>query len=811
MKYNQNSTFDTLSKIVNVFLSKQFGVIRVDKPFFFDEDNTSKSKFVMLDEAGGIYPYFQYGIPRKGYNIQNESIKTDNISNTWHVFSKEKKFNDLTEGSSWISTYLKKPILIVTSIHVGAKSKDALFDELSALETDSFKDFKCWFFECLDTAEFIIVFNSNTVKSVLRQLFFLSKNYPGSIINSNVACLKSAEKDWSEVITRCHFCIALKDTSVIPDLDKIINSKKSNNGDTTANVRITPELLFGSFGSHDIMYEFQNIRGADIVECANKVNKLTGIYDVAIQLGIQVPTDEHATYKKRCTETGEEDVYRILCDLKESDEKITVIQDNIKANAEMFGVSVAENINDQLSVLHAIIKQITYTYKNCVTPSPALPMIVECIKTCVFLLSDNLKEAHTITLGKDIIQQVQIKSQVLNNIEQNPDEAQRSLSRFMNELNQLFLQTSAGTMQFQVSAFKTTLRQMPERLISYYYAYIDSLSLLLRKMDNDAEENRFAYLVVPGAFPAVQVERLFFSLEAKYRLMLVGFPNSFIFNPEILLPSLTHEIAHYAGNTPRKREERKDMLFDCLIYYILYSTDEPISSSEFRLLRSEADSISSIELSKQGDDHKNKMNHSLKIQDQMQLIAHSLQQDEIVRKWAEIRMGMRSAVYDKERALQNEISSIEVLFWNLNFRSIDIFIKTICELATEIHADIIAIMALHLSRIEYFEMLLCNGASDFNCTLIQERVHVVEKVMNKSAYWNKSRPIQEQIKHLFEQYDAWDKVINSRDIDQEAFPFLIRTRMVKYFDMVFDFVADNWKEFDDLAEQYSTLRNDRLG
>jgi len=140
--------------------------------------------------------------------------------------------------------------------------------------------------------------------------------------------------------------------------------------------------------------------------------------------------------------------------------------------------------------------------------------------------------------------------------------------KYFQALNMLTHCTMHGEKQFiQAPSFNATLCDIPPKLLACYASAANLITDLL----NDEEDKTFSFQIVPDFQPEIYVKQISFVNNCTSKISIIYLSERLFYNPADVIPVMCHEIAHYVGNEPRKREERTKLIFSSIGVCLLYN------------------------------------------------------------------------------------------------------------------------------------------------------------------------------------------------------------------------------------------------
>ncbi len=143
------------------------------------------------------------------------------------------------------------------------------------------------------------------------------------------------------------------------------------------------------------------------------------------------------------------------------------------------------------------------------------------------------------------------------------EEFYASFYKFAKRLNLYAHSSWHSDRQFMhVPEINIRIYDTPVKLNAFYNGFIYNLKQYLNGLDiknsEDAESDihEYEFLTCPGVANNMQVQELFKGISATKRMFLVEMPENQVYNPSVMLVTLSHEVAHFVGKWVRSREDR---------------------------------------------------------------------------------------------------------------------------------------------------------------------------------------------------------------------------------------------------------------
>lgn len=148
------------------------------------------------------------------------------------------------------------------------------------------------------------------------------------------------------------------------------------------------------------------------------------------------------------------------------------------------------------------------------------------------------------------------------------DEFDSCFSEYFACLNALVNSAMHSDRQFiQATAFNAIIYDVPPKIMAFYVAMVHNIQSIIET----PKDQKYTFLLTPGFSDEISVDIISYrkiTMPAD-RILKVSINERSLYNPEIVIRRMTHEIAHYVGDDCRKRDERKKYILKTLIYIIL--------------------------------------------------------------------------------------------------------------------------------------------------------------------------------------------------------------------------------------------------
>ncbi len=141
-------------------------------------------------------------------------------------------------------------------------------------------------------------------------------------------------------------------------------------------------------------------------------------------------------------------------------------------------------------------------------------------------------------------------------------------SEYFKGLNSLVNSAMHSERQFiQATAFNAIIYDVPPKIMAFYVAMISDL----QKIVHTRTDKTYTFFLAPSF--ANQISVKIFSYEAEElphdRLIMVTLNEESLFNPKSVIREMAHEIAHFEGDSLRRRSDRKKSIKQVLVYFAL--------------------------------------------------------------------------------------------------------------------------------------------------------------------------------------------------------------------------------------------------
>lgn len=128
-----------------------------------------------------------------------------------------------------------------------------------------------------------------------------------------------------------------------------------------------------------------------------------------------------------------------------------------------------------------------------------------------------------------------------------------SINEFKNSINSIVAGLlHADRMFFHSPGFNAVQYSYPSKLLLFYFSFAEDIKSFLKDVNDDQVD----VIITPDLCFQTTCEKLFLETDQYDSLLKMHLSVDKLFKPELFLPVLTHEIAHYLGDIPRCRQER---------------------------------------------------------------------------------------------------------------------------------------------------------------------------------------------------------------------------------------------------------------
>lgn len=119
---------------------------------------------------------------------------------------------------------------------------------------------------------------------------------------------------------------------------------------------------------------------------------------------------------------------------------------------------------------------------------------------------------------------------------------------------------------------------IPEKVINFYTCYLYDLKDYLLTIENSKINYHFDFLIKPTRSKSIAVVPMdMIDNNPKERMLLIKIPIKEMFNFDLIVFEITHELMHYVGQKQRNREKRLEIFCD----YLAYTMTIIVNKNEF--------------------------------------------------------------------------------------------------------------------------------------------------------------------------------------------------------------------------------------
>lgn len=137
---------------------------------------------------------------------------------------------------------------------------------------------------------------------------------------------------------------------------------------------------------------------------------------------------------------------------------------------------------------------------------------------------------------------------------------------------------------------RPTLFDIPVNLLEFYLMFSDQTIRYFQDREVDRRKCDYQLLLIPNLCEEISIHDHLNDQQSDKRLLFVEIPLGLIYNPFSVVCKLVHEVAHYGGETARKRELRFSHLVNCSAFLLADALGMASSNTVLRMLRCQIDS-----------------------------------------------------------------------------------------------------------------------------------------------------------------------------------------------------------------------------
>lgn len=411
---------------------------------------------------------------------------------------------------------------------------------------------KCYTYCTVDKNDFVICLKCkyyNQAVKVIKNLHNAIKNlvYSYTILSvSNKVLEKMSEEEYPEVYEQVVDSICLKGITNSYDPKQLIalDAKYHELCETLV------ERLYGE-EKEDADYKIYDILGEDDFRLVARDVNLGKLLQQFSSKGVlcykekefqfhlfssnlvfntllqQTPEAIDINYKKECLEQMEQEFQSPICDQLE--EKM----------GEMLGI-VKRGAN------------IEYNNEKVLTFSHAIWQLLQSLKV---LEIAPVKKYDFWSLYEPLTLLIEILNEKISECNEELVSENEEIYDFIQKISMTLHGTLRTDIQFsQIKDFNAVVHYAPAKLRAFYALWTLKLSDLYNSFGDCT--NRYSFILAPGMFRETSVKQLFTKYEADKRLMLITIPERRLYSLRWLPIIISHEVAHFVGFYTRNRKFR---------------------------------------------------------------------------------------------------------------------------------------------------------------------------------------------------------------------------------------------------------------
>lgn len=306
----------------------------------------------------------------------------------------------------------------------------------------------------------------------------------------------------------------------------------------------------------------------------------------------------------------------------------------------------------------------------------------------------------------------------------------------------------------QATAFNAIFYDIPPKFMAFYTALVYRLISIMK----DVDKYNYSFLFTPNFSDNISVKTISYDSYLRTdRLFVVSINESFFYNPHIVLTTMTHEIAHFAGDKKRNRDHRKLQYLKCVVYNFcanIFPEDSDIDDVTKKIYERIHNIIKLDCLQNDVIDNYDELDYAIMSVMETDPIIHSY----IIEHSDEMYFLQASDQVDA-------VSNIEMLSVDLSYitKTTNDIVKSVLR---ESYADLQMILMWKMSQSEYLKKIFYQEhISDENlkAQLHIARVAIICLVMYTAGIWKLSDLIEikkSSHKGLIEVFDLLSEFIN---------------------------------------------------
>ncbi len=319
-------------------------------------------------------------------------------------------------------------------------------------------------------------------------------------------------------------------------------------------------------------------------------------------------------------------------------------------------------------------------------------------------------------IAKELIEQIYSPSSDLSS----------NFREYLNGWSQLSFHAMHAEWQLTQSSDINRLYLFPAKLCRLYSEFMKLSSEFLNK---GKKHDECMFFITPNIRDIPQFLSIFQPIKRpdnlSYKLIHGEIPADNMFSPQVILPHLVHEVAHYAGTVFRKRELRNNVYLKCLLAYLLHQIlkvdliDQPIIDNTLffrflidqlvdKMLNIKNDVFGKLDQNDYGDNVQNTVEETAdKLLSQLSLYIGPVIADTIglIPKYAEkprLEQMLSIAEYFKGPEMVHDILSYAA---KTNIHNVSNDLMTILR---EAFSDLCMVKMVDLTLVEYLS-IICHG------------------------------------------------------------------------------------------------------
>lgn len=543
------SSFNKVSEKPNRYLSTgYFNYISIDKIESPSPDNNEKNSLSRV------------------YTLSNKKIDVPNNDECSYQYVKvftnigDHGYKEEEVESFWNN---KELVLFISMIHICDTNIETVRSQIDKVFKEKEKSYLIYY--TFDYSDIIIFCKSPKITDYLNLIYDIDFNIEENLVEDSYtvygyeSCFyedlfeNNKDKEFNEIDWK-NYCkydehffasinIGLQSHNKLYELVKLIEVDEYKN-----NIQICR-----MYGRHDIsivntnadskwfLYALMKVDIASIKTNKSDVNGLI-LYETFIKQKVESDSLKKTFFKPPKASDFYEKVRKKL-----SQELNNIISEfsNTK-DFENYIIPIQEIINSTLSVI-----------KNNFAEEFILSMLESLLTFLKHIIE--LKKDYDISKGKN---KEKIKIWI-----------NEYINEYFNALNCLVSTVMHTDRQFiQATAFNAVFFDVPPKLVAYY----SSLIFQFREIMKDPLEKVYAFMFTPNLKYGITLTPLSNEeVPPVDRTILISIAEDAMYNFESVFRRLAHETAHYAGDSLRCREIRKNRLLSTLFYLCFYELENP--------------------------------------------------------------------------------------------------------------------------------------------------------------------------------------------------------------------------------------------